>query len=326
MNRREFIALIGGISAAPLAAARAQQEPTPVIGFLHAGMAAAYANALAGFGHGLKESGYVEGQNARIEYRWAENKPDHLRQLAVDLVNRNVSVIVSGGGAASALAAHAATSSIPIVVIFGSDPVQLGLVSSLNRPGGNVTGVSFLTTLLVKKRVDLLHQLVPSAVTIGYIATPSPLAEQMLQDVTAAAHVLGLEVIVVNITSEREFENAFTTLLDRKVSALMIASEPLLTSGRDILVALAARYRIPTLYPVREFALAGGLISYGASFADAFQLGGRLVGQILKGAKPADLPVEQSSRFELVINLKTAKKLGLTVPQSLLVAADEVIE
>ena len=326
MRRREFIALLGGAAAWPVAA-RAQQPAMPVVGFLHYGLSAPHAHVLAAFRQGLKESGFVEGQNVAIEQRWAENQLDRLPELAAELVRRQVAVILSGGGAASALAAKAATSTIPIVLAFGSDPVQLGLVASLSRPGGNVTGATFLATELMAKRLDLLRELVPQATTIAYLAdTRSVTGQGMLRDMLAAAATLGRQLAVVEARSDRDFEPAFPAFVERQAGALVVGASPLFDSNRDQLVALAARHKLPAIYQAREYALDGGLMSYGASYGDAFRLGGRYVGQILKGANPADLPVEQLSRFELVINMKTAKTLGLDVPPTLLIRADELIE
>jgi putative ABC transport system substrate-binding protein len=306
--------------------ARAQQATMPVIGFMHAGAPDAYAFIVAAFRQGLNESGYVEGQNLAIEYRWANNENDRLPELAADLVRRQVAVLVSGGGVPSALAAKAATSTKPIVVIFGADPVRLGLVASLSRPGGNVTGVTFLTAELMAKRLQLLGELVPHA-TIAYLADlRSVVGQGMLTDMLAAAGKLGRQLTVVEARSERDFEPAFATFAERQAGALVVGSSPLFDSSHDKLVALAARHKLPAIYQARQYVEDGGLMSYGTSYRDAFRLGGRYVAQILKGVKPADLPFEQSSRFEFVINMKTAKALGLDVPPALLIFADELIE
>jgi putative ABC transport system substrate-binding protein len=326
MRRRDFITLLGGTATWPLAT-RAQQPAMPVVGFLHVGVSAPYAHVLAAFRQGLKESGFIEGQNVAIEQRWAENQNDRLPELAADLVRRQVAVILSGGGGPSALAAKAATSTIPIVFAFGSDPVQLGLVASLSRPGRNVTGVTFLTVELMPKRLDFLHQMVPQAATIAYLAdTRSVVGQGMLRDMHTAAAALGRQLAVVEARSERDFEPAFPAFIERQAGALVVGASPLFDSNRHQLVALAARHKLPAIYQAREYAVDGGLMSYGANFGDAFRLGGRYVGQILKGAKPADRPVEQSSRFELVINMNAAKTLGLDVPPTLLIRADELIE
>ena len=274
----------------------------------------------------MKETGFVEGQNVAIEQRWAENQDDRLPELAADLVRRQVAVILTGG-ASSALAAKAATSTIPIVLAFGGDPVQLGLVASLNRPGGNVTGVTVQTVEATKKRLDLLCDLTPQATIVAYLAyARSVVGQGMLRDMLAAAAAIGRQLAVAEVSNDSEFEPAFRVFVERQAGALVVGTSPLFDSNRNQLVALAARYKLPAIYQVREYALDGGLMTYGASFREAFRLGGRYVGQILKGAKPADLPVEQLSRFELVINMKTAKALGLNVPPSLLIRADELIE
>ena len=316
-------------------AARAQQPAMPVVGFLHYGAATPYAHLVAAFRQGLKDSGFVEGQNVAIEYRWANNEIHRLPDLAAELVRRQVAVILVGGGGPSALAAKAATSTIPIVFAFGSNPVELGLVTSLSRPGGNVTGVTVLTTELMAKRLDLLRELVPQATTVAYLADArSVLGQGMLHDMLAAAATLGRQLAIVEARSDHDLEptfaafveRAFATFVERQASALVCGASALFDSNRDQLVALAARHKLPAIYQGREYVLDGGLMSYGASYADAFRLGGRYVGQILKGVKPSDLPVEQSSRFELVINMKTAKTLGLDVPPTLLIRADELVE
>jgi putative ABC transport system substrate-binding protein len=331
MRRREFITLIaGGVVAWPLAA-RAQQQALPVVGFLHSQSPKLYSPMVAAFREGLRESGYVEGENVAIEYRWAENESNRLTPMALDLVRRTATVIFAAGGAGPALVAKASTSTIPIVFANGSDPVKLGLVASLNKPGGNVTGVTFLTVELPGKRVDLLRQLLPLATRIAYLSvdpsvTSTAVAQEALRDTLTAGHKLGREVIVLIASSDRDFDSVFATSVERGAGALVVGAFPLFISNRAKLAALAARYRLPTIYPGREFALDGGLMSYGASVISNYRQGGVYVGKILKGAKPADLPVEQASRFELVINLKTAKVLGLTVPPTILALADEVIE
>src|SRR5262249_33610824 len=334
MKRRDFITLLGGVAAWPFAA-WAQQPAMPVVGFLHYGSAMPHAHVLAAFRQGLKESGFVEGRNVAIEQRWADNETHRLPDLAADLVRHQVAVILVGGGGPSALAAKAATSTIPIVLALRAGPVQLGLVASLSRPGGNVTGVTFVTTELMAKRLDLLRELVPQATMIAYLADTRYVGGQgMLHDMLAAAATLGRQLVVVEARSDRDFEpafgafveRAFAAFVERQPGALVVGASSLFDSNRDQLVALAARHKLPAIYQAREYAVDGGLMSYGASYGEAFRLGGRYVGQILKGVKPADLPVEQSSRFELVINVKTAKALGLDVPPTLLIRADEVIE
>ena len=326
MRRREFIAMLGGAAALPVAA-RAQQPTMPVVGFLHAGLSSAHAHVVSAFRQGLKESGYIEGQNVAIEYRWANNENDRLPELAADLVRRRVVVIAAAGGAPSALAAKAATSTIPIVLVFGSDPVRLGLVDTLSRPGGNVTGMTFVTTELMAKRLDLLRELVPHATTVAYLADlRSPVGQDMLRDMQAAATTLKRQLAVMEARSDLDFEPAFATFDQRQAGALVVGASTLFDSNRNKLVALAAHHKIPTIYQAREYVLDGGLMSYGAGYANVFRLGGLYVGHILKGAKPADLPVEESARFELLINLETAKSLGLEVPLSLLIRADELIE
>jgi putative ABC transport system substrate-binding protein len=325
MRRREFIALLGGATVAWPLTARAQQPAMPVIGFLHVAFPGPYTQQLLAFRHGLKQSGYAEDQNVAIEYRWAQNEYDRLPELAADLVRRRVAVIVAAGGPPSALAAKTATSTIPIVVVFGADPVGLGLVVSLNRPGGNVTGVTFLTTELMPKRLELLRELIPQATTVAYLADQRS-SEEMLRDTLAAAGVLGRELAVVGVHSDRDFEPAFSTFVERQAGALIVAPSQLFDSNRDHLVALAARHKIPAVYQAREFVVDGGLMSYGASYGDTFRVGGLYAGEILRGEKPSNLPFQQATKLEFVINLKTAKALGLEVPLSLMIRADEMIE
>ena len=327
MRRREFITLLGAATL-PLAA-RAQQPAMPVIGFLHIANADPYAPMLSEFRAGLGEVGYVEGQNVAIEYRWANNQGERLAGLAADLVSRHVSVIVAAGGTRPALAAKAATSTIPIVLAFGADPVRLGLVASLGRPGGNVTGATFVTSELEPKRLEFLTEMVPQAATVAYLnidPRSSTQAEQQESDVRAAARALGKDVVVLEASSERDFEGAFGTFVERRAGALVVATAPLFTSNRRKILALAARHRIPAVYHLREFVLDGGLMSYGANIAGVFHQAGNYVGQILKGAKPADLPVRRSTNFELVINRKTAKTLGLDIPPMLFARVNEVVE
>jgi putative tryptophan/tyrosine transport system substrate-binding protein len=327
MRRRNFFTLLGGAAAWPLAA-RAQQPAMPVIGFLNTQSPGLFANLVDGFRQGLKETGFVEGQNLTIEYRWAENQYDRLPALAVDLVRRKVAVIAATGGSISALAVKAATGAIPIVFLAGDlDAVQAGLVASINRPGGNITGVIPLISLLGAKRLELLHDLVPAAAIIGILVNPdSPDAELQWRDLQEAAFKLDLQLRVQKIRTEPEFDTAFTGFREHQVDALLVGNDTLFNSRRNLLAALAARHGIPTIYPVRDFTEAGGLMSYGPSIVDSYRQVGIYAGRILKGAKPADLPVVQSTKFELVINVQTARVLDLTVPDKLLVAADEVIE
>jgi putative tryptophan/tyrosine transport system substrate-binding protein len=327
MIRREFISLIGAAVAWPLAA-RAQQPAMPVIGFLHSGSPGLFAYQLAAFNRGLKQTGYVEGQNVAIGYRWADGHYDRLPAMASDLVGRKVSVLAAGGGIPPALAAKAATTTIPIVFLMGSDPLKAGVVTSLNRPEGNVTGVSFLINSLGTKRVELLSQMVPRASTIGMLTNPTnPDVDIETRDAQAATQALGRQLLVVKASTENDFEAAFATLVKQGAGALAVAGDPFFAGKRlNQIVALAARNRMPAIYVIREYPAAGGLMSYGTNITDAGRQTGVYVGSILKGAKPADLPVIQSTKFELVLNLKTAKALGLDVPPSLLAVADEVIE
>ncbi|MFZ1097303.1 MAG: ABC transporter substrate-binding protein [Xanthobacteraceae bacterium] len=327
MKWRRFITLLGGVAVAWPLAARAQQPAMPVIGFLHVAFPGPYTQQLAAFRQGLKQSGYAEDQNLAVEYRWANNEDDRLPELAADLVRRGVVLIVAAGGPTSVFAAKAAAPTIPIVVVFGADPVRLGLVASLNRPGGNVTGVTFLTTELMAKRLEFLRALIPQATTIGYLAGPrTGSSADMLRETLAAADVLGLKLIEAEAPAERDFEPAFLTFVERKAGALMVAPTQLFDSNRDKVVELAARHKLPAVYQARDFVVDGGLMSYGAPYGDTFRVGGLYVGQILKGEKPATLPFQQATRLELVINLRTAKALGVEVPLPLMIRADEVIE
>jgi putative ABC transport system substrate-binding protein len=325
MKRREFITLLGGAAAWPLAA-RAQQTAMPVIGFLSPTSPEAMALLVVALRHGLSETGYVEGRNLAIQYRWARSQNDRLPELAADLVRHQVAVIVASFVRAS-LAAKAATSTIPIVFTTANDPVQFGLVASLNRPGGNATGISFLTAALGEKRLGLVHELVPAATAVAVLVNPNNAnAEINVNNIKAAARTVGWRIELVNVASERDLERASAILAQRPAGALVVLNDPLFTDLRAEIVALAARHALPAIYGSRESVEAGGLMSYGANNTDVFRQAGVYAGKILYGAKPADLPVLLPTRFELVINLKTAKALGLTVPPGLLVAADEVIE
>jgi len=324
MRRRELLLLLGGAMIAPRAL-RAQQKALPVIGYLGSESPGPFAPFVDAFRHGLSETGYVEGQNLAIEYRWAEGRYDRLPALAADMVGRNVDVIAAFG-IPSALAAKSVTSTIPIVFSVG-DPIERGLVASLARPGGNFTGLSLINVELMPKRLELLAELVPQAGVIALLLNPSNAnTERSIRDVEEAARAKGAQLIILKAGIENEIDAAFASLVQLHAGALLVQTDPFFNDRRDQIVALASRHAVPAIYGLREFAASGGLISYGTSFTAAFRLVGIYVGKILKGAKPADLPVQQPTTFELVINLKTAKALGLTIPQSLLARADEVIE
>jgi putative tryptophan/tyrosine transport system substrate-binding protein len=332
MRRRQFITLLGGAAAAssaswPLPLRAQQRSAMPVVGFLHSASPSA-AHLVAAFRQGLGETGYVAGQNVAIEYRYAEGQIDRLPELAAELVQRQVNVIATPGSQLAALAAKAATPVIPIVFGVGEDPVKLGLVVSLARPGGNATGINFLTAELGAKRLGLLRELVPGAARVAVLLNPADAmrAESTLRDVDAAARAVGLQIGVLNASTGREIDTAFATLVRERFDALFVGPDVFFYNRRVQLAVLAARHGVPATYAVRDYAEAGGLTSYGTSVADMFRQVGRYAGRILKGAKPADLPVEQSTKFELVINLNTARALGLDMPPGLLVAADEVIE
>jgi ABC-type uncharacterized transport system substrate-binding protein len=326
MRRREFIMLVGGAAAWPLAA-RAQQPAKPVVGFLSALSPDQAAHLVSAFARGLSENGYIESQNVTIEYRWALGQYGRLPALAVELVQRQVAVLIASGGDAAALAAKAATSTIPIVFLSGGDPVKSGLVASLGRPGGNATGMSILSPALEPKRLGLLHELVPQARTVGVLLNRNfPPAARQLSDLQEAAGVIYLQIHVLWAENDDEIELAFTSAGQQRLPALLVGADPFLFTRRDKLIGLAARHLMPMMAPYREFALAGSLISYGVNFSDLYRDVGIYAGRILKGIKPADLPVMQPTKFELVINLKTAKSLGIAVPNSMQLLADEVIE
>jgi putative ABC transport system substrate-binding protein len=328
MRRREFITLLGGAAAAWPLTARAQQSAMPVIGFVNGGSSdASLANAVA-FRKGLNETGYVEGQNVMVEYHWLDGQYARLPSLMADLVRRRVAVIATPGATPAALAAKAATTTIPIVFGVAEDPVRLGLVTSLARPGGNATGINFFVQEVVAKRLGLLHEMVPNAVRTGVLVNPANAAstEATLRDVPDAARAIGLQIQVLNASTGREIETAFATLVRERTDALLVAADGFLTSRRVQFATFAARYAIPAAYSNRQVVEAGGLMSYGTDVPDSFRQVGAQTGQILKGAKPADLPVVQATKFDLVINLQTARLLGLEVPPTLLARADEVIE
>jgi putative tryptophan/tyrosine transport system substrate-binding protein len=326
MRRRDFLSVLGGATVAWPFSARGQQ-PMPVIGFLNSGSADAYPDRIVAFREGLGQIGYIEGQNATIDFRWAFGQYERLAGLATELVRRPATILVATGGEPAALAAKNATSSIPIVFAIGGDPVKLGLVVSYNQPGGNATGTTLLTTALEAKRLGLLHELVPHVATIGALLNPNyPVFEDQLTDLREAAQTIGLRVHVLRANTDEEIEAAFETVNQQSIAALAVASAPFFDTRRNKLVSLAARHAVPTVYQFREFATAGGLMSYGVSIPHVYRQVGVYTGRILKGAKPADLPVVQPTKFELVINLKTAKVLGLTVPPQFLASADEVIE
>ena len=324
VRRREFIKLLGGAAAAWPLAARAQQTALPVVGMLSGGSAA--TASFFGFREDLRDAGYIEGQNVVIEARYADGQYDRLPVLAAELVHRPAAVIVASS-LPSVFAAKAATSTIPIVFLSSGDPVQLGIVASLNRPGGNITGVNFFAVEVASKRLELLIELVPTVTVIGLLTNPNnPRTDVEIGQLQAAARIAGKQILVVKASAERDFDVAFETLVQERASAVLIPAEPLFFGWRERLVALAARHALPAMYDVREYTAAGGLLSYGLSLTDAYRLIAGQVARILKGAKPADLPILQPTKLELVVNLRTAKTLGLTIPESFLLRADEVIE
>ena len=329
MRRRNFITLLGGAAVAWPFGVRAQKSAMPVIGFLGPASPAQFAPYVAGFRRGLNETGYVEGKNVTIEFRWAEGRYDRLPALAADLVRLRVAILFATGAGRGVEAARAATSTIPIVFTTGRDPVEMGYVASLSHPGGNLTGINFFTTELMEKRLELLHALAPKATVIAYVVNPSPTPIESrvhVRKLREMAHTFGLQLRLLSATNEQEIDAAFATFGQLRPDALLVDADIFFNARREQIVALAARNKVPAIYEGREHAAAGGLMSYGASLSEAWRLAGIYVGKILNGAKPADLPVMQSTKIEMVINLKTAKALGLTIPQSLLQRADEVIQ
>ena len=325
-SRREFISLLGGAAAWPLAA-RAQQSPMPVVGFMSARSPEDSAHLVAAFRRGLGDSGFIEGQNVAIEFRWAHGQYDRLPALADELVRRQVNVLVAVGGEPSPLAAKRATSTIPIVFGIGSDPVSIGLVESFSRPGGNVTGVTLMTALMEPKRLGLLRELVPGVPLVGVLLNPVfPPAARQLQELEQAARTIGQRLVVTKASTDEELNAAFAVLVQERIGALLVAADPYFDTRRDRIIAVAAQHRLPAIYQFREYAVAGGLLSYGISITDGYRQYGVYAASILNGAKPADLPVQQVVKFELVINMKTAKALDVTISDNLLSLADEVIE
>jgi ABC-type uncharacterized transport system substrate-binding protein len=326
VRRREFILFGGAAAAAAVSCPRLLRAEQPAIGFLRGSTPNGSTAILAAFHRGLKEAGFVEGQNIALDYRWSENRADQLAGLAADLVRRQVALIVASG-AAAALAAKAATSTVPIVFVTPLDPVAYGLVASLNRPGGNATGVSYLTSVLGGKRLEFLRQLVPGVTSVAVLVSPgTPVTEALLKDLKAGAGTLGLQIHIATVTGERNLDDVFAGLARERPGALIVGSDPVFTARSAEIAALAARHGLPAIYTTREFAEAGGLMAWGTSLAEQYRLAGIYAGKILKGAKPAEMAVLQPTKYELVVNLKTAKALGLEVPTTLLALADEVIE
>jgi putative tryptophan/tyrosine transport system substrate-binding protein len=327
MKRREFITLLGGAAAAWPLAARSQQAATPVIGFLNPASPTEFAYRVAAFRKGLAEMGYVEDQNVKIEYRWAQRQYDRLPELATDLVRHGVAAIAATGGLPSVRAAKTATAGIPIVFTFEGDPVEFGLVASLNHPGGNVTGITLISSLIVPKRIGLLRDLIPGIKTIAILMnSTSPANKTEVAAAEQAARTLGWQVRVLSSSGKGDFDAAFQPLTRERADALLVCTDPIFESQRDQIIALAAHHVVPAIYALREYPVSGGLMSYGASITDLYRQAGVYVGRILKGERPADLPVMQASKFELVVNLKTAKELGLEIPLQFQQLADEVIE
>jgi ABC-type uncharacterized transport system substrate-binding protein len=327
MERRSFLSLLGGTAVAWPLAARAQRSAIPVIGFLNAGSADAYSDRVRAFHEGLSEQGFIDGQTVTVEYRWGLGQYDRLGELAAELVRWPVSVLVATGGEPAALAAKAATSTIPIVFAIGGDPVKLGLVASYNRPGGNITGANILAATLEAKRLGLLHELMPQASAFGILLNPNyQLYDSQLNDVREAARIMGLQLHVFKANTDPQIEAAFEAIAEQHITALAVAAAPFFDTRRERLVSYSAQYRIPTVYQFREFTAAGGLMSYGVSIRHVYRQIGAYTGRILKGERPSDLPVVQPTTFELLFNLKTAKTLGLEIPGTLLARADEVIE
>jgi putative ABC transport system substrate-binding protein len=326
MTRREFIALVGAAAAWPLATS-AQQPTLPVIGFMSARSPEDSAHLVAAFRRGLSESGFIEGQNVAIEFRWARGHYDSLPELATELVNRPVAVLVAVGGDPSPVAAKQATTTIPIVFGIGGDPVKAGLIESFNRPGGNVTGVTLMTALMEPKRLDLLRELVPGVPLIGVLLNPAfPPAAAQIRELEQAAHTIGQRITITKASTDQELDAAFNVLVGEQIGALLVAADPYFDTRRERIVALVAQHRLPAIYQFREYAVAGGLLSYGVSITDGYRQYGVYAASILKGTNPADLPVQQVAKFELVINLRTAKELGVKISDNLLSLADEVIE